>query len=94
MVRDNGQVGDGLGEGRQLGELGEVQRILETQPPTCQYPRAGPKVVAGQLTLKPSVFHLWVRVPSSQNDGSLETGWDSLPAMRPAPAQHAPRGSD
>ena len=43
MVRDNSQVRDSPGAVRQLGELGEVWRILETQTPARQHPRAKPE---------------------------------------------------
>src|SRR5262249_35805208 len=52
-------------------------------PPTCQYPRTDPKVVAGQLTLKPSVFHLWVRVPTRRmTDPSKPVGTRCLQCVQ------------
>ena len=59
MVRS----GIALAKSANSGSWGKYS-VFSTQTPTRQHPRAGPKVVAGQLTLKPSVFHLRVGVPT------------------------------
>ena len=66
VVQDDAQVGDGLGERRQLGQLWEKQPRLEGQPHPRQDPRAVPKLVAGQLPLpvvRGGVLHLRVGIP-------------------------------
>ena len=66
VVQDDGQIGHGLGELRQLRHLGEEHPAFQRQPHVGQHAGAGAEVVAAHLALRlvgRRVLHLGARVP-------------------------------